>query len=171
MQRSTCLRWLTTANRETRLGHAVLWSMLGCGALLFAPFASSNLMFWWDGQSVQGVVTSAPAKALHPPKFGPKYVVRYEYSDAGGNVHWGEDGVRSATNYRPGDPIAVRYLRTDAARSRLPANVRIMPPLFIACLGLVIVVMSGWHGIGGICLVNEKVLARPRVGEAGSGVV
>jgi hypothetical protein len=137
-------------------------SGLGCIGLLFAPFAYSNLKFWWNCTSAQGVVVVAPAKVPNPPKFGPKYVVLYEYSDAGGNVHRGEDKVRQATSCRAGDPIAVLYLRTDAAQSRLPANVRIMPPLFLACFGSLVIVISAWHGIQGVCRVNKEVLTKPR---------
>ena len=111
MQIATLPKWLATANSEPRIGHSVLWSILGCGFLLFWFPAYSSLKFWWNGESVQGVVTTAPVEAPNPPKFGPKYIVRYKYSDTGGTVHQSEGLVRQPTDYRPSDPIEVRYLR------------------------------------------------------------
>ena len=170
MTSSTFTKWLSTANHDTRLGHAVLYSMFGCGLLLFALPAYSDLKFWWHGQSVQGRVTTAPVEASNPPKFGPKYTVRYEYSAADGKAHQGEGKVPRATDCRIGDSIEVLYLRNDAAQSRPRANVRFMPPLIIACLGLVIVVISVGYGVRAISRVNQQVLAHQQVAEAGSDV-
>lgn len=150
-------RWFATANRETRLGLAALWAMLGCGGLLFAIPAYAEVTFWWNGLAAEGRVATAPVEMANPPKFGGKYTVEYEYSDAAGNVHRGIGTVRSASEFKPGDPIAVRYLRADAAQSRLEGNLRFGPPVVLASLGLAILVWAIWYGVGGVRRVNETV--------------
>ncbi len=151
MQRQTLRTWVSFVNRAPKIGLAILWSMLGCGFLLFAFPARSNLPYLLDGKLVQATVVTAPVIDNLGGKFGPKYVVRFEYSDAAGNIHTGTGRVRSAGKLKPGDLIAVRYVRSDPSRSRLETNVWDgMPSLLFALLGLVIVVASMMYGIGGM---------------------
>jgi hypothetical protein len=161
MQNSTLITWLSFANREPRIGQAILWSLLGCSWMLFTFPALSNLPYLLDGEIVQGRVVTAPVIDNLGGKFGPKYAVRFEYSDAAGNVHSGAGRVRSAGTFKPGDLIPARYLRSESARSRLDANVwDNLPTLAFSVVGFAIVVASAWHRIRGIRRVNSQVWPR-----------
>lgn len=150
--------WITTVNREERLGFSLLWLLLGCVGLSFAIPAFAVFPYLFDGEVVQGTILIAPSLDNPAAKFGPKYVVRFEYLDAAGKVHAGEGRVQSADGLRPGDPTAVRYVRSDPSRSRLDTSAwNGVPSIFFAVFGLVVVCASIMHGMIAIRRVNRHV--------------
>lgn len=155
--------WLVTANREERLGLSLLWLILGCISLSFAIPAFTLLPYLLDGEVVQGSVLTTPSLESPATKFGPKYVVRFEYLDASGKLHVGEGRVHSTDAVKLGDRIAVRYNRSAPSRSRLDSSVwNGIPSIFFAVFGMVVVCASIVYGISGIRGVNGHVWpARP----------
>jgi hypothetical protein len=149
--------WFSVANHEPHIGRMLLWLMLSGIWLLFTIPAASNLPFLLNAEVVSGKVVSAPL-IVDRVKFGPKYSIRFEYSDSAGKVYTGAGRVWSADELKPGDAVPVRYLRSDPSRSRLEANVwEKLPAIGFAVAGLGIAVAAIWHGITGIRRVNAKV--------------
>lgn len=133
--------------------------MLGGILSLFALPAGAILPFLLNGENVQGKVTSAPA-LVNPPKFGPKYVVRFQYDTRDGNTHQGAGRVRSAGAFKPGDPIPVRYLRSDPGRSRLETNIwEAAPAILFSLAGIVLIVGAIWRGVSGVRRINSQIVA------------
>jgi hypothetical protein len=104
--------WLKYVNREPRVGGMFIGLFFGLAFTLFL-FVQNNLPFLIDGETVQGKVIS-----------NIEAMVRYEYVDADGNNHIGEQStsVKDRNPLKSGDQISVRYLRSNPSRSL------IMPP-------------------------------------------
>lgn len=161
-------------NREPRLFGMLLGLLFGAMLSPFTLATVSQLPYLLAGVTVQGTVVGKQQAGLRPPdgpplamlslfahgKGRPRYVIRYEYTDADGKRHVGE-GRASFTVWkqlRPGDPVAVRYLRSNPAMSRLESAAwDFWPAIPFAVLGPVIVVGSVWHGMGGFRWVNRQV--------------
>jgi hypothetical protein len=159
---SGVLAWLAAANREQHFGEMAMLLLMGCFLLLFALPASAILPFVLEGESVEARVVQGPERRGQDQggAFGPKFTIRYEYTDEAGTVHAGEGRVRSADACAEGDLIPVRYLRSLPAKSQLEANVRSALPTFAFVIAGVLAMSAGiWRGGLGIRSINRQVSA------------
>jgi hypothetical protein len=171
---SALVLWLKYINREPHVAGMVVGLLFG--GMLSTPFGLAFLSqrsFLLDGETVEGKVVAkqqalrpgaAPAWAMtglfaHGGR-GPKFYLRYEFVDAAGNRHVADGRAPFAvwTAARPGDAIAIRYVRSDPARSRLESTVwDSWPAVPVAALGGVILAASLWYGTKGIRWVKRQV--------------
>jgi hypothetical protein len=105
--------------------------------LLFLSTLKAELPYLLEGVDVQGRVVDvhlvslprqaapiAAAPSLAPlwahGGGGPRCRIRYEFTDATGQRHTGEDSVRAgfAQHLRAGAPVPIRYVRSQPARSQ-----------------------------------------------------
>jgi hypothetical protein len=177
MRYSALLLWLKYVNREPRVFAMMLGLLFGAilspVTCIVAVALASQLVFIFDGETVQativskhqaGLPTAGPklsmASLFAHGKGGPRYVIRYEYTDAAGNQHTGEGFVADTfwKHVKLGDPVAVRYLRSDPARNQLASDIwACLPPLLMALLDLAILAGSIRYGSKGIRWVNRQV--------------
>jgi hypothetical protein len=152
--------WLKRINREPRFAGMVGLLLVGAGGLFFAGLPAKLLLpFLFNGVTIQGTLVSKHDEALrdHRPR---RYFIRYEFVDAAGNRHQCEDRAPFAewNALKPGDAVAIRYIRSEPARSRpegiIWQDFRELLPL--AILGLAMTAGAVWVGAIGICRVITK---------------
>ena len=135
--------------------------LVGAGGLFFAGLPAKLLLpFLFNGVTIQGTLVNKHDEA--PRGHGARqYLVRYEFVDAPGNRHQCEDRAPFAewSALKPGDPIAIRYIRSEPARSRpegiIWQDFRELLPL--AILGFAMTAGAVWVGATGICRVISKI--------------
>lgn len=99
------------------------------------------------------------------------YGVRYEYLDTGGNKHAGEGRASFSAwkDLKPGDPVAVRYVRSRPVRSQLESTVwEFWPTIPLGVLSVSVLGGSLYFGLPGVHWVNRQVRL-VRFGEAVPG--
>lgn len=148
MKTSTVIRFFSLANRNQRIGGMCL-GIVAC--ILMSPFvvfSLSDVPFLVDGESVEAHVVSPPT--VVKGKFSTCYGICFVYEDAAGQQRTGLGTVREA-HLQPGDPIFVRYLRNNPARSRTETSLnRSWPSRAFAIVAGCVFVASVWSGFVGI---------------------
>lgn len=113
----------------------------------FVYFATSNVIFMFDGELAEARVTASPT--IVRTKFATRYSYPVEYRDATGIAHLGTALLADAT-VSIGDAIPLRYLRSDPTRSRTEAGLwNSWPVLVFATIACFTFASSTYAGIKG----------------------
>ncbi len=114
----------------------------------FVFFARSYVQFMLDGERVDARIVAPPTVVR--TKFFTRYSYPLEYQDASGKHRSGAGLIRDAS-LETGDIIAMRYLRSDPARSRSESELqRLWPTTVFAVIAVFVLLASVWNGGKGI---------------------
>ena len=133
--------------------------LVGASGLFFAGFPKSCCCpsFSTGSRFKEYCQQTREAPRDHRPR---RYFIRYEFVDAAGNRHQGEDRAPFAewNALKPGDTVAIRHILAEPARS-WPEGIiwqDFREPLPLAILGLAMTAGAVWIGVTGICRVISK---------------
>jgi hypothetical protein len=140
--------WLKYINREPRVSGMIIGLLLGTPFIMVGSWTmTERLPFVVEGETVQGKVISYQQHNL-----------LYEYADEAGNQHKVQVSIslKSREVFNPGDPIAIRYVRSDPSRSQLASNSNRFE-LSCPFIGLLIIAGSILYGGRRLLWVNGQV--------------